>query len=96
MTAEGAGNGHAYSGNTMLASASLGNDSLLAHAPTKQDLSQRVVDFVSASVVQILSLKEDLTPPPILAAGCTTHGPSRPALLLFLYTVLLKMLHSCQ
>ena len=62
-------NGHAYSGNTMLASAGLSDDSLLAHAPTKQDLSQRVVDLVSASVIQVLSLEENLTPSPILAAG---------------------------
>ena len=43
----------------MLPRAGFGNDSLLAHAQRKQGLTQGVVDFVRASMVEVLPLQPD-------------------------------------
>lgn len=47
-------------GDTVLASTSLGNDSLLAQTAGKQDLTESVVDLVTSSVVKILTLQPDV------------------------------------
>ena len=45
--------------DTMLSGTSLRNDPSLAHAPSDQDLADRVVDLMSAGVVQVLTLEID-------------------------------------
>ncbi len=53
----GRGGGHA-----MLAGAGLGDHAPLAHPQGQQRLAERVVDFVSAGVIQVLALQIDLRP----------------------------------
>ena len=43
----------------MLACAGFGDDALLAHAASEQDLPDHVVDLVRAGVVQLLALEVD-------------------------------------
>ena len=42
----------------MLPGAGLGDDPALAHPPSQQRLTQRVIDFVRARVVEVLPLEE--------------------------------------
>ena len=53
-------------GDAMLSRAGLGNDAGLPHAPRQKHLSQRVVDFVRARMVQIFSLEIDAAASKIL------------------------------
>src|SRR5579862_3675273 len=46
-------------GNSMLASAGFGDDSLLAHALDQKTLPQAVVDFVRSGVEQVFALQID-------------------------------------
>ncbi len=50
---------HGGRGHAVLASASLGNDALLAHATSKQRLADGVVDLVRAGVIKVFALEED-------------------------------------
>ena len=49
---------HRGRGDTVLAGTGLGDDASLAHALSKKDLSDGVVDFVGTGVVQVLALQE--------------------------------------
>src|SRR5262249_27404570 len=53
----GAGGG---GGDAMLASTRLGDHALLAHSQREKGLADRVVDFVSAGVVEVFALEPDL------------------------------------
>lgn len=46
-------------GHTVLAGSRFGDDPLLAHAERQQGLAKRVVDLVSAGVVQVFALQPD-------------------------------------
>ncbi len=47
-------------GHAVLASAGLGNDAWLAHAPCQHGLADDVVDLVRTGVVEVFTLQEDL------------------------------------
>ena len=53
-------------GHAVLAGAGLGDHAPLAHAQRQQRLAERVVDFVSAGVVQVFALELDLRPAALL------------------------------
>jgi len=61
---------HGCSGDAMLTSTSLSNNALLAHPFRQQYLSQGVVDFVSAGVVQVLSFEVNLRSCAIQSGMC--------------------------
>ena len=49
--------GHRGRGHTMLARAGFGDDPLFAHAPGEQDLAERVVNLMRASVQQVFAFQ---------------------------------------
>src|SRR5256885_1310177 len=52
--------GHGRGGNTMLARASFGDNPAFAHPLREENLAERVVDFVRASVQQIFAFEVNL------------------------------------
>ena len=66
-------------GHTVLARACFGNDARLAHALGQHGLSNGVVDFVRARVVQVFALQIDLCATHFTAhAGSVVNGGGRP------------------